>query len=70
MNEIQELDITIDAAGRVSIDVRGVAGPKCGDITRALEEALAGKVLARTHKDEWHQSTESADDSLGLRTGF
>jgi len=67
VSEIQELDIVIDKQGRVSIDVRGVAGPTCEEVTRALEEALAGKILAHTRKDEWHRQSSNTDDGLGLR---
>jgi hypothetical protein len=70
MNEIQELDIVIDRKGRVSIDVRGVSGPKCEEVTRALEEALAGRILARTRKDEWHQAETAASSRAATRSGF
>lgn len=68
MTEIQELDIVIDKQGRVSIDVRGVAGPECEDVTRALEEALAGKILRRQRKEEWHQMSTSASHGVATRT--
>lgn len=68
MTGIQELDIVIDKQGRVSIDVRGVSGPGCEDITRTLEEALAGKILTRRRKDEWHQTSATASHGVATRT--
>lgn len=68
MTEVQELDIVIDKQGRVSVDVRGVAGPGCEELTRALEEALAGKILTRRRKDEWHRPSTSASHGVEART--
>ena len=56
MAELQELDIVIKPDGEVKIEVRGVKGEKCLDITRRLEELLGGEVIDRTHTDEYYQS--------------
>jgi hypothetical protein len=45
--ELQEIDVFIDADGRVRIEVRGVKGPACLDLTRELEAALGGQVESR-----------------------
>lgn len=55
MSELQEIDVRIDANGQVTIDVRGVTGPKCEAITRELERMLGGVVRERVHHDAYHQ---------------
>ena len=50
--EIQEIEVTIGKDGQVQIQVRGVKGMKCLELTKELEEALGGKILARVMTDE------------------
>jgi hypothetical protein len=45
--EIQEIEVIVGKDGRVELTVRGVKGPACLDLTRALEAALGGVVLNR-----------------------
>lgn len=45
--EIQEIEVTIGKDGEVQIQVRGVKGMKCLELTKELEEALGGEILAR-----------------------
>ena len=45
--EMQEVDVIIEKDGQVRIEVRGVKGPSCLDLTRGLEEALGGQVAER-----------------------
>jgi len=45
--EIEEVEVVIDKDGKVRIEVRGVKGPACLDITKGLEAALGGKVESR-----------------------
>jgi hypothetical protein len=45
--EMQEIDVFIDKKGKVRIEVRGVKGKACLDVTKALEEALGGQVESR-----------------------
>ncbi|BBB90361.1 MAG TPA: DUF2997 domain-containing protein [Methylomusa anaerophila] len=51
----QELEITIDANGKVSIKVAGAKGGECLDITKNLEEAL-GEVERREFTPEYYQA--------------
>jgi hypothetical protein len=53
--EIQELDIYIEKDGQVRLEVRGVKGPGCLDLTKALEEALGGDVTSREMKPEAYE---------------
>jgi hypothetical protein len=63
MSEIQELDVAIDADGRVTIQVRGVKGERCLALTKALESRL-GDVVAREETAEM-QAQESAPATVG-----
>ena len=53
--EFQEIDIYIDKDGQVKIEVRGVKGQKCLDLTKDLEMALGGKIEARDMTSEYHE---------------
>jgi hypothetical protein len=45
--ELEEIEVTIGKDGQVQIQVRGVKGLKCLEITKELEEALGGDILTR-----------------------
>jgi DNA-binding protein YbaB len=45
--ELQEIEVVIGKDGQVQIQVRGVQGLKCLEITKELEDALGGEILAR-----------------------
>ena len=45
--DLQEVEITIDENGQVTIHVRGVKGQACLDLTAELEAALGGEVIER-----------------------
>ncbi|WP_425059581.1 hypothetical protein SCACP_01720 [Sporomusa carbonis] len=50
----QELEITIDTNGKVSIKVAGAKGGQCLDITKPIEEAL-GEVKVREMTPEYYE---------------
>ncbi len=45
--EIQEIEVIIDKNGEVKIQVHGVNGTTCLDLTADLEAALGGEVISR-----------------------
>ena len=55
--ELQEIEVIIGKDGQVQIQVRGVKGTKCLELTKELEEALGGEILARV------MTPESLEDS-------
>ena len=57
--ELQEIDVFIEKDGQVRIEVRGVKGASCLDITAALEQALGGRIDEREMTGE---SYETVDD--------
>jgi len=47
----QIITIDVDEKGNVSIDVEGVDGHKCLDITKSIEEKLGGEIDRKMKKD-------------------
>lgn len=45
--ELQEIDVFIEKDGQVRIEVRGVKGLSCLDVTKNVEEALGGQIEVR-----------------------
>jgi len=45
--ELQEIDVFIDENGEVKLEIRGVKGQKCLDLTQDLEAILGGEIISR-----------------------
>ncbi|MDW8106355.1 MAG: DUF2997 domain-containing protein [Armatimonadota bacterium] len=45
--ELQEVEVIIHPDGRVELQVRGVQGARCLDITKDLEAALGNQIESR-----------------------
>ena len=58
--ELQEIDIFIEKDGQVKLEVRGVKGPRCLDLTRDLEKALGGAV-EREMRPEAYEAIEQSN---------
>jgi hypothetical protein len=56
--ETQEIEVFIDKDGQVRIEVRGVKGASCLDLTQALEAALGGEIESREMTPEAYEGTE------------
>lgn len=52
-----EVKVVINPDGTYQVDVKGVKGKKCVDLTAAFESAL-GKVHARTKTPEYFQTEQ------------
>ncbi len=59
--ELQEIEVIIGKDGQVQIQVRGVQGLKCLEITKELEEALGGEILARIMTPEALEQENQTD---------
>jgi len=68
MNELQEIDVFIAPDGTVKLQVRGVKGPACLDITQGLEALLGGQVTERIHTDEFNQVAQEEQTRLEQRS--
>lgn len=55
--EMEELEITVDPEGGVSIAVKGMKGPSCLEATRRLEGAV-GEVTSREFCSDYYQERE------------
>lgn len=59
---IEEITVSIGPDGKVQLEVRGVKGDGCLDLTRALEAMLGGDIEAREMTPE---ASENARRSAG-----
>ena len=59
--ELQEIEVTIGKDGQVQIQVRGVKGTKCLELTKELEDALGGEILARIMSPEALEQDNQTD---------
>lgn len=68
--EVQEIEVFIDRDGQVRIEVHGVKGMACLDLTRGLEEALGGEVEERELTSEAYATVqEQVQEQQRLRGG-
>jgi hypothetical protein len=68
--EIQEVEVIIDKDGEVKIEVHGVKGTSCLDITADLEAALGGEIESREMKpDAYATVQEQTRDHERLQNG-
>jgi hypothetical protein len=56
--DLQEVEVFIEKNGSVRVEVRGVKGMSCLDVTRALEAALGGQVQDRQLTPEAHETQQ------------
>lgn len=66
--ELQEIEITIGKDGQVQVQVRGVNGLKCLELTKELEEALGGEILARIMSPEAVERDTDIDQNQQIGT--
>jgi hypothetical protein len=63
--ELQEIEVVIGPDGTTRVEVHGVPGPGCLEVTAALEAALGGEVVSREMTAEaWVGTAEVADEQL------
>ncbi|MGH9847130.1 MAG: DUF2997 domain-containing protein [Blastocatellia bacterium] len=66
--ELQEIDVFIEKDGQVRIEVRGVKGGSCLDITAALEQALGGQIAEREMTAESYETAQDwVQDELTVK---
>lgn len=66
--QMQEMEVTISPSGEVKIEVKGVGGPGCLDLTRDLENQL-GAVEERQLKSEYYQQNEQQQQQWNQEGG-
>ncbi len=68
MAKKQELEITISDTGEITLNVLGMKGKKCMELTKELEESL-GIVRAVEHKVEYYEEEEKETESVEIKDG-
>jgi len=68
MADMDELEITIDEEGNVSIKVVGGSGGGCVELTKEIEEAL-GVVTERELQAEFYQEEVTQDQQVEQQGG-
>lgn len=63
MVDKQELEITIDDDGNVTIKVVGVSGPECLKLTKEIEEAL-GTVVDRQRTNDFYVEKPKVNEQI------
>ena len=63
MVDKQELEITIDDDGNVTIKVIGVSGPECLKLTKEIEEAL-GQVVDRQRTNDFYVEKPQVNEQI------
>ncbi|MHB8974282.1 MAG: DUF2997 domain-containing protein [Pirellulaceae bacterium] len=60
-----QVTLIIDAEGNTTVEVNGMQGPQCQDLTANVERLL-GAVQSVSHKPEYHDACgESAQAGMG-----
>lgn len=62
----ETIDVFIHADGRVEIQVCGVKGEKCLEVTKAVEEALGGKVQREATNEMYETEQTKTTDTQKL----
>jgi len=57
--ELQEIEVLIDKNGQVRVEVRGVKGTSCLDLTKDLDAALGGQVVDRQMTPEAFETEQA-----------
>jgi len=65
--ELEEIEVIIGKDGQVQIQVRGVHGTKCLELTHELEEALGGDILSRIMTSEAEENDQEIDQDQHLK---
>jgi len=61
--EYQSINIKIDQVGKVFLEVEGVGGKKCLELTNDIEKIL-GEVLEKEYKPEFYDETKDDENYL------
>lgn len=69
--EIQEIEVFVKPDGAVQLQVRGVKGAKCLDLTKDLERLLGGEVIERIKTPEFDEQDQNLlDQQSNVRKGW
>ena len=66
---LQEIKVTIRPDGKVELQVRGVKGKLCVDLTQEFERYLGGRVVERRECDEFFEQAQHDEEAEKVRVG-
>ena len=66
--DLQEIEVTIERNGEVRIEVRGVKGRSCIELTEDVIEALGGEVAERELTSEAHEDEPDVANTQRIRS--
>ena len=66
----ETIELFIHADGRVEIQVCGVKGEKCLEVTKAVEEALGGKVQRELTSEMYETESEEEKTTDKRKLGY
>jgi hypothetical protein len=69
MSGLQEIEVLIRPDGKVQVQIRGVKGTGCRELTQELERYLGGRVLHRQHTDEFEEQPQREESPARNRVG-
>ena len=69
MDEIHEIEVVITNEGRMSVEIRGLKGQGCLEITKDIEQLLGGEILERKLTYEYDQQATSVLERRRLKRG-
>ena len=69
MNEIHEVEIIIQPDGQLKVEIQGVKGKGCLDMTKEMEELLGNDIIERNFTDEYNQQSDTLSDNDWLHQG-
>jgi len=58
---MEEIIIKISEGGKVNLNVNGIKGKSCKDLTKSLEKAL-GKTVEQKETDEYYEEQQEQKD--------
>lgn len=62
----EEIVVTIDKDGNVSMKVTGVKGSSCDQLTEELVKMLGGEVIEYQPTDEYYETSEATSQNQEL----
>jgi len=65
---MQEITIRVGKGGKINLDVAGVKGGSCKDLTKAFEKAM-GKVVQTDNTNEYYEQENTAGNEQTLGGG-
>ena len=66
---LEEIEVTIRPDGKVELQVRGVKGKQCIDLTEEFERYLGGRVVERLECDEFFEHVQHDEEAEKVRVG-